>query len=467
MSLRDYVADAARSCYSKHETISGRSTPMNFRFRDYLVSPFKLVSLHRWMKETPAWSRERMDGWILGRLRELTTRAAERIPYYQRAFGELGFRPDRLDSFDDWRKLPLLDKDAVRSHFDDLKSNDAHSLGAVPCTTSGSTGTAMTFLLDRDVNMAAFALFWRVWSMCPSWHIGKRQVSLSGYSGGKWEYQWKARVLALSSFHLSRESVGEFAGLIKSYGPKFLRGYPSSLYLFARLLDEAKLSVKFPFVFSGAETLLPFQRARIEQTFGCRLIDHYSHWERCGSICECMYGRLHAENDYGFHEIIDAGGQPAKPGEIGKLVATSLHNRAMPLFRYDTRDLAVWSAETECPCGSRFPIIERIVGRIEDVVLTPEGRLVGRLDAALKYSPHIRLAQLIQESTDLLRVLLVCDAEYNELDDEGPLLRELRARLGEAIEIRIEKVADIPRTPGGKLRFVVSKVDPGMKLEHH
>ena len=201
--------------------------------------------------------------------------------------------------------------------------------------------------------------------------------------------------------------------------------------------------------------------------FGCRLIDHYSHWERCGSICQCPHGRYHADNDYGFHEIIDADGQPARPGEIGRLVATSLHNRAMPLFRYNTRDLAAWSAETDCPCGSRFPIIERIEGRIEDVVLTPEGRLVGRLDAAFKFSPHIRLAQLIQESVELLRVLLVCDVEYNETEDEAPLMQELRARLGPAIEIRIEKVADIPRTPMGKLRFVVSKVDPTKKFEHH
>jgi phenylacetate-CoA ligase len=426
-----------------------------------------LLSLHRWMRETPTWSRERMDAWVLQRLRELTARAAARVPYYRREFERLDFKPDHLNDFAYWRKLPLLDKDTVRGNFETLRADDAQSLGAVVCQTSGSTGTSMRFLLDRDVNMAAFALFWRVWSLCPTWRIGKRQANLSGYAKGKWNYQWKARVLALSSFHLSRENVAEFVGLIERYRPKFLRGYPSALYLFARLCEEAKLSVNFPVVFSGAETLLPFQRERIERFFGCRVIDHYAHWERCGSICQCLHGRYHAENDYGLHEIIGADGQPARPGEIGKLVTTSLHNRAMPLLRYDTRDLAVWSEETECPCGSRFPIIDRIVGRIEDVVLTPEGRMVGRLDAALKYSPHIRLAQLVQESVGLLRVLLVCDPEYNEEEDEAPLVRELRARLGSAIEIRIEKVDDIPRTKMGKLRFVISKVDPVQKFEHH
>ena len=439
---------------------------MDFRFRDYLLSPLKLLALHRWMRQTPAWSVPRMNEWIVGRLRELARAQAERVPYYRRQFRRLDFNPDRLNDFEYWRKLPLLDKDSVRANYDDLQAADAGTLGAVPCTTLGSTGTAMRFLLDRDVNMAAFALFWRVWSQCPSWRIGKRQASLSGYAAGKWQYQWKARVLALSSFHLSRETVAEFAALIERYRPSFLRGYPSSLYLFARLLEEANLPLRFPVVFSGAESLLPFQRECIERVFACRLVDHYSHWERCGSICQCASRQIPRGKRLRIPRDRRCRRRAAKPGEIGRLVATSLHNRAMPLFRYDTRDLAAWSTEVDCPCGSRFPIIERIVGRIEDVVLTPEGKLVGRLDAALKFSPHIRLAQIVQESIDCLRALLVCDPGYNEEEDELPLLRELRARLGPSIDIRLEKVDDLPRTPLGKLRFVVSKIDPRRKLGH-
>ena len=56
---------------------------------------------------------------------------------------------------------------------------------------------------------------------------------------------------------------------------------------------------------------------------------------------------------------------PSAAGDLGRLVVTSLHNRVMPLLRYDTRDLAVWSEERACPCGSNFPIVDKIVGRIE------------------------------------------------------------------------------------------------------
>ena len=91
------------------------------------------------------------------------------------------------------------------------------------------------------------------------------------------------------------------------------------------------------------------------------------------------------------------------------------------MVRYDTRDLAAWSEETTCPCGSRFPIVQRIVGRIEDVVLTPEGNLVGHLDAAFKYTPHIRLAQIVPESVDRVEVYFVRDDGYNREEDEAPL----------------------------------------------
>ena len=110
--------------------------------------------------------------------------------------------------------------------------------------------------------------------------------------------------------------------------------------------------------------------------------------------------------------------------------------------------------------------MQRIVGRIEDVVLTPEGNFVGRLDAAFKYSPNIRLAQIVQESVDRIEVYLVRDDGYNEEGDELPLVRELRARLGPTIAIDLHRVEDIPRTPMGKLRFVVSRVDRALKMGH-
>ena len=91
------------------------------------------------------------------------------------------------------------------------------------------------------------------------------------------------------------------------------------------------------------------------------------------------------------------------------------------------------------------------------MVVTPDGRHVGRLDAAFKYAPGIRLARIVQRTIEAIDVELVTGSDY-AAEDERRLLRELRERLGDDIVIRITQVADLPLDRSGKLKFVVSSV---------
>lgn len=432
---------------------------MDFRARDYLRTPAKLMQYGRWMKSAPYLSKNEVEKHLVKQLRELCIYAERHIPFYKEWFAKAGFIPQNMDSIEYYRKLPVLDKDTVRKNQAMMLSDEAKKLGACECETSGSTGTPLHFYLDQNINAASFLLFYRTWSMSPGWNLFRTQAALTGYEEGKCMFNPVNRILYLSSFYINDESVKEYYRLIKKYHVRFLRGYPSALFLFAKLLEKNKLQLKFQVIFTGSETLLGFQREYLESFFGAKVIDHYTHWERTASICECMRGRLHAQNDYGFHEILDSDGRPVRQG-VGRLVCSSLYNKAMPLFRYDTRDLAEWSEEQNCPCGCKFPIIKRVIGRIEDIVVTPEGNYVGRLDAAFKYNKHIKFAFLRQYEINELVVNLCVDEEF-QMGEEQPLLEsELRKRLGNAINIvyRIAKEDEIPYTSAGKVRFVVSDV---------
>ena len=433
---------------------------MDFRYKDYLTAPLELLCiLHEWEK-FESLSKAEMDEYILARLRRICSYAQKHIPYYKKLFQDISFDPEKLTSFEYYRKIPVMNKEIVRQHFDELQSDELKKLGAVICETSGSTGTPLEFYLDKNVNRASFCLFYKTWSMADEWKLGSRQVTLTGYAEGVYQYQWKTNILALSSFHLSEENVELFYSLIKKYKPKVLRGYPSALYLFAKLLEKKGLRLTFKTMFTGAETLLPFQRKYIEEFFGGKIIDHYTHWERTASICNCKCGKLHAQNFYGYHEVVDDNGNPVENGVKGRLVCTGLYNLAMPLLRYDTRDIAIFSVNQTCDCGSLLPVIDSIEGRIEDIVVTPEGRLVGRLDAAFKYSKNIRLANIYQSQKEYITVNIVPDDGYNYESDERPIIEELRKRLGNQIDIRIKYVSEseIPRTKAGKVRFVISEV---------
>jgi phenylacetate-CoA ligase len=101
--------------------------------------------------------------------------------------------------------------------------------------------------------------------------------------------------------------------------------------------------------------------------------------------------------------------------------------------------------------------------RYVDLIVTPEGRFVGRLDAAFLFSPGIRLSQIVQHEKDSIEVKIVRDAGFSENDMEN-LEEQLRFRLGDGIAIKYRFVEDIPVTPGGKLKFVISDLSVGKKF---
>jgi phenylacetate-CoA ligase len=100
--------------------------------------------------------------------------------------------------------------------------------------------------------------------------------------------------------------------------------------------------------------------------------------------------------------------------------------------------------------------VRNIIGRIEDVIITPDGRHVGRLDAAFKASPGVRLSQIVQDSVDTLEVRIVKGVSFQQ-SDVDKIEDGLRTRLGNEIEIRFAFVDSIPPGTNGKIQFVISK----------
>jgi phenylacetate-CoA ligase len=109
-----------------------------------------------------------------------------------------------------------------------------------------------------------------------------------------------------------------------------------------------------------------------------------------------------------------------------------------------------------CPCGRPGDVFLDVDGRIEDYVLTPDGRLVGRLDHIFKAQHDVAEAQILQHDPAALEVLVVRRPSWGE-GSEKALLEEIRSRLGEAIRVEIRSVDAIPREPNGKFRAVKSK----------
>ena len=143
---------------------------------------------------------------------------------------------------------------------------------------------------------------------------------------------------------------------------------------------------------------------------------------------------------------------------ISRIICTGFWNDAMPLIRYDIGDIATLPTQNVvCSCGRKSQIVEKIDGRIESYIITPDGRQAGRLDFIFKDSKYIEEAQFIQHEISTVTIKIVRSKGYSSTH-EKELLADLRTYLGSDIRIEIEYVSDILRTSNGKFRQIVSTV---------
>ncbi len=214
-------------------------------------------------------------------------------------------------------------------------------------------------------------------------------------------------------------------------------------------------------VLTSSETLFPDQRRAIEKAFACRVFDFYGMAERAVFATECSKHKGHHLNmDYGITEFLDSRNVPVSKGQIGRIVATSLHNFAMPFIRYQTNDSCALKTQN-CSCGRGFPLMEDVATKNEAIITLRDGRLVSPSVLTHPFKPmnNIVESQIIQEDIDFLVVRIVVNKNFNK-NEEKLLLKSFYDRLGEEITIRIEYKDSIPRTKSGKFKWVVSKIEP-------
>lgn len=388
--------------------------------------------------------------------------AATSVPYYRR----LGL-PERLERLEDLAALPLLRKEEMRSHGTELVSTAGGGKPSLGIHTGGTTGLPLMIYCDRATLQRNYAFFGRLlrWAGVPDnprvATLGGRTIVPPGQSHRPWwRRNYAMRTLMMSSYHIAPASVDAYLAALRDFQPDFIDAYPSSIEPLARRAVAAGITdIRPRAIVTSSETMFPAVRAMVEQAFGCQVFDYYGAGEMAAFVSQCERGSYHPNPEFGVLEVVTDAGRPAGPGEPGEIVATGFINPVMPLIRYATGDMAVQGGGP-CACGRAFPVLERIEGRMDDVIITPEGRRIGRLDPIFKSAAAIVEARIVQDRTDHVRLEVVPDAGYSAAG-EAVLLDELKRRLGPSMRVDVLHVPAIPRTRRGKLRMVVREV-PGL-----
>lgn len=409
------------------------------------------------------WSAEEIRSYQNTQLQRLLKHVYKNVPYYQRIFKERGLTPADIPTTEELSRLPVLAKEDVKEHFEEMLPRNLGRWKPVLNHTGGSTGKALDFYLSRRMMLLEMVFVQRHWRWAgfnphDRVMIARGQI-LTDTPSEAAPFRRSGRNLLLSSFHFSEQSLPIYSEMMRSFLPAVFRLYPSGLFILTRYFKNRGLAPlpSLKSIITSSETLSDSVRQEAEEFWGVPVFDWYGLMEKAGAIGQCEYGVYHIIEDYAYHELIPTG----VPHHY-RLIATSFHNEAMPFIRYDTKDIVVLDKGNEtgqpCSCGRVFRTVASIDGRIEGIVVTRDQRMVGRLDAAFKYSPGLKLAQIIQHEPGSIQVNIVREERF-DFSDLSRLTRELRLRLGEEIDIRYGFVEDIPRTPTGKIRFVISEVN--------
>jgi phenylacetate-CoA ligase len=203
-------------------------------------------------------------------------------------------------------------------------------------------------------------------------------------------------------------------------------------------------------------------RETIEGVFGCKVFDRYGSREVSDIAGECSAHRgLHVFPWGCYVEVVDDAGERVPAGTEGNILVTCLGNYAMPLVRYQIGDRGVLSSDTTCSCGRGGQILERIAGRNDDIFVRSDGtQIEGGYFGVLLYSrPWVLQCQVIQRGYTSILFKIKRSAHGcapGELED---IIGKTRMAMGEECQVDFEFVEDIPKSPSGKYRYILSQVN--------
>ena len=403
------------------------------------------------------WSYEQLCDYRDARLRKMIHHCYDTVPYYTKLFNEGGINPDSIKTLDDLKVLPILTKETINANPEEFISSAVLRDKMVTSHTSGTTGSGFIFKTTQEALCEQWAVWWRYRRA-----LGIKYGTMCAQLGGRSVvpitcehppfYRWNrpCSMMYFSTYHMNRQNMYAYVDAMRSQNITWLHGYPSSICVLAEYLNENREQMKLNFVTIGAENLLESQKTKIISAFCTEPYQHYGMSEGVANTSEDIHHQMTVDEDYAAVEFVPINGMGSCD-----IIGTNLTNFAMPFIRYKTNDIGT-VLET-----AHGRVVTALDGRAEDYVVLPNGAKIGRLDHVFKDLIHIREAQIVQTSLDRVQVNVVRGALYGP-DDEDKLRSELAMRLG-CIGIDVNHVDMIERTATGKLRFVVSQFERGVK----
>ena len=433
------------------------------------------------MREAEHYSEQQLQDLQNRRLQKLIQHCYTNVPYYRNLFKSLSLTPDDIKTREDLRKLPVLTKQMIRDHYDELVAENIAEYKSMNGSTGGSTGTPLKFKKDVQTWNMAWASSFRAWEWY-GYHLGEKMFTLGGNSLVKKTKGVSAkeifdrvimRNLKRSSSEVDDEAMRNHYEAFMRYKPVAMRGYASSLVIFARYIEKNRLPLhQLKLVLTTGEMLMPDYRDTIERVFNCRVYDGYGAGDGGIASHECLLQHgLHLSEERCIVEITDKEGNVLPDGQTGYVCTTDLGNYAFPFLRYHVGDMA-YIQPGKCACGRVSRVLGQVMGRAGKLLYNKQGVPISPTmlpfmlypdkdyhnPASVEIYNKIDRFQFRQDKDGDIKVLLKLKNPTEEKSQFDYVVTNCQDHFVDS-KVGLEFVGEIPTLSSGKEDYCVSEYE--------
>jgi len=406
------------------------------------------------------WSDEQKRCWILQRLRVVARKACNETPYYRDLFRDAGFDPFEDFTFEDFGKVPVLDRSDVQRAGRSIINQKISPDQLMKDSTGGSTGRPTEVWLGPEERG------WR--ESAKDWVAQRLGVAPGARTALLWGhhldpvksdslrdryYFFATNTRWFDCFRLSPERLENYDREFTRFNPACIIAYASAMGSLAEHLADRGLRAAYPSgcMITGAEKLLTRHREAIEHVFAAPVHERYGGRDvGCIGFQPNPKQSLQFEVDWANVLVEPETADPESP-----VLITKLHADGMPMIRYRIGDVARFA---EPKPGHPVLMLEEVLGREADRIWLPDGRWIHGLQF-----PHMLKDYPVQEFMFLQRSDYSVDLK---IIPKGPFRQEARNGIIDVVSsnlpgipLRLELVKELPLTKASKRRPVISEVE--------